>query len=138
FQVDPCQFGPITAVVGNPPYIRYQRFTGLVRERAIRRAKEVGVDLPKLTSSWAPFLVHATRFVAPGGRLAMVLPVELAYATYAEPVLEYLRRSFRTLRVLTFRRRLFRQLSEDTLLLLADGKGAPFERLEFTELPGVE
>ena len=138
FEVDPSQFGPITAVVGNPPYIRYQRFTGLARERAIRRAKEVGVDLPRLTSSWAPFLVHATRFVGAGGRLAMVLPVELAYATYAQPVIEYLRRSFRSLRVLTFRRRLFRQLSEDTLLLLADGRGQPFDRVEFTELPGLE
>ncbi len=138
FEVDPSEFGPITAVVGNPPYIRYQRFTGVARERAIRRAKEVGVDLPKLTSSWAPFLVHATRFVAPGGRLAMVLPVELAYATYAQPVIDYMRRSFRSLQILTFRRRLFRQLSEDTLLLLADGKGEPFDRLEFTELAGVE
>jgi hypothetical protein len=138
FEVDPCQFGPFTAVVGNPPYIRYQRFTGSAREKAIQRAKEVGVDLPRLTSSWAPFLVHATRFVAPGGRLAMVLPMELAYATYAQPVIDYLRRSFRNLRILTFRRRLFRQLSEDTLLLLADGRGQPFDCLEFTELPGVE
>jgi adenine-specific DNA-methyltransferase len=138
FDVDPLDLGPVTAVVGNPPYIRYQRFTGLARERALLRAKEVGVNLPRLTSSWAPFLVHATRFVAPGGRLGMVLPAELAYATYARPVIEYLRRSFRGLRILTFRRRLFRQLSEDTLLLLADGKGYPFDRLEFTELAGVE
>jgi hypothetical protein len=138
FQVDPSVFGLVSAVVGNPPYIRYQRFVGSARDRAIRCAAEAGVHLPKLSSSWAPFLVHATRFVAVGGRLGMVVPAEIGYASYARPVIDYLRRSFRSLRLIAFRRRLFRQLSEDTLLLLADGRGMPFERLEFLEVPDVE
>src|SRR5579871_5568024 len=49
----------VDAVVGNPPFIRFHRFAGSDRERALGRALESGVRLSKLASSWAPFLVHA-------------------------------------------------------------------------------
>ncbi|MGH8538525.1 MAG: N-6 DNA methylase [Gammaproteobacteria bacterium] len=40
----------VDAVVGNPPYIRYQSFTGASRARALHRAHWAGVQL---TSLWA-------------------------------------------------------------------------------------
>jgi hypothetical protein len=49
--------------------------------------------------------------------------MELAHAQYARPVLEYLRRSFGRVTFLTFRKKLFPDLSEDTLLLLAESRG---------------
>lgn len=135
FDLDPSDLPAADAVVGNPPFIRYQRFAGSARSRALRRAGEAGAELSALASSWAPFLVHAVRFVKPSGRLAMVVPAELAYAGYARPVLAFLRRSFRSLRVLSFARRLFPELSEDTVLLLAEGKDQPFADLRLVDLP---
>lgn len=111
------------AVVGNPPFIRYQRFTGIARSSGLRRAAEEGVVLPKLASSWAPFLVHSASFLKRGGRLAMVVPYEIVYARYAKPVLEYVVNSFRRVTLLTFRNPLFPHLNESTVLLLADGRG---------------
>ena len=67
---------PVDVVVGNPPFIRYQRFAGAARERARQQMVSAGVTLSALTSSWLPFLIHSINQLKPGGRLAMVLPFE--------------------------------------------------------------
>jgi adenine-specific DNA methylase len=123
FGTDVETVGCVAAVVGNPPFVRYHRFTGESRAIALRKAAEQKVRLSRLTSSWAPFLVHSCSMIRRGGRLAMVLPMEIAYASYARPVLDYLARSFARVTFLTFRKKLFPDLSEDTLLLLAEGRG---------------
>lgn len=51
------------AVVGNPPYVRYHYFSGDVRARALALAQSEGVTLTQLTSSWAPFVIHASTFL---------------------------------------------------------------------------
>jgi tRNA1(Val) A37 N6-methylase TrmN6 len=117
FELDAATECMFDAVVGNPPFVRYQRFGGDSRRRALRRAAEQGVQLSELTSSWAPFLVHSVAMVRPGGRLAMVVPFEVFHAAYALPVIEHLRRSFARVTFLTFREKLFADLSEDTILL---------------------
>jgi hypothetical protein len=48
--------------------------------------------------------------------------MEISYASYARRVLEFLRANFCCVTILTFRKRLFQDLNEDTALLLADGK----------------
>ena len=136
FSVGLVDLPQVVAVVGNPPFIRFQRFGGDERRRALARAAEAGVELSQLTSSWAPFLVHAAKFVKSGGRLAMVAPAELAHAAYAVPVIEFLRKTFGSTRVLTFRQKLFPQLSEDTVLILASEKGQPFARFSSVDLIG--
>ena len=122
FEAGPDRLPPADVAVGNPPFIRYQRFTGEVRRRALIRAAEQGLKLSKLSSSWLPFLIYSIRFLRPGGRLAMVIPFEIGHASYALPVLRHLSRVFQSVTFLTFRKKLFPDLSEDTLLLLAEGK----------------
>lgn len=138
FDVRTGDFPAVDVVVGNPPFIRYQRFTGEARKVALKRATEAGVEISGLASSWAPFLVHAVRFVKAGGSLGMVLPAEVAHAGYARPILSYLRREFCTLRILTFERRLFPNLSEGTILLLASGRGLPFEDAFLIDFPDLQ
>ncbi|QDT53884.1 Modification methylase Eco57IB [Caulifigura coniformis] len=123
FRVEPQSPWRMSVIIGNPPFIRYQRFTGRSRERALARAFAEGITLPKLASSWAPFLLHSAAMLTEGGRLAMVLPVEITHAKYAQPILRHLQRSFRATTFITFKSKLFPDLSEDTLLLLAEGKG---------------
>jgi hypothetical protein len=116
------RLGGFDAVVGNPPFIRYQRFTGPERRKALNRAAEQGVTLSQLTSSWAPFVVHSSAMLKRGGRLAMVVPYEIVHARYAKPVLEFLAANFRELTLLTFDEPLFPSINEATVLLLAEGK----------------
>jgi adenine-specific DNA-methyltransferase len=122
FAAGPERVNPVDAIVGNPPFIRYQRFSGDVRRRALARAAEQGLKLSELSSSWLPFLVHSIRFLRPGGRIAMVIPFEIGHASYALPFLKHLDRTFESVTFLTFRKKLFPALSQDTLLLLAEGK----------------
>lgn len=127
FALAPEDLGPVDAVLGNPPYVRFQRFGGEARRRASERAAALGVRLSPLASSWAPYLVHACAFLRPGGRLAMVLPFEIGHAAYARPVLAFLRDRFRRLELLAFRRPLFPRLDQGALVLRAEGWGEPFE-----------
>jgi adenine-specific DNA methylase len=134
FAVGLSDIPQMDAVVGNPPFVRYQRFKGEARIRALNRAAEQGVDLPKLSSSWAPFVVHSAAMLERHGRLAMVLPMELGYAAYARPVLAYLARNFSRLHILAFERSLFPKINEETVLLLAEDKKAADGRLAETRL----
>lgn len=63
----PSQFGDKIgwqdAIIGNPPFVRYQEFSGDTRQKALQAALAQGVRLPRLTSSWAPTLVHAASFL---------------------------------------------------------------------------
>lgn len=127
FAVEPDALPALNAVVGNPPFVRYQKFAGAGRTLAAERARAQGVMLTKLASSWAAFVVHSAAFLRPDGRLGMVVPAELGHAAYARPVLDFLARTFGRVTLLSFRERLFPDLSQDTLLLLAEDKNAPFE-----------
>lgn len=111
------------AVVGNPPYVRYQDFSGEAREKALSRAKEAGVALSALCSSWAPFLVVCTEMLKNGGSLGMVLPAELLTVGYAAPVRQALASSFTELEVTLFDERVFPEVQEEVILLVARGKG---------------
>ena len=111
------------AVVGNPPFIRYQAHTGAVRHRAAEAALAQGVRLSGLASSWAAIVVHACSFLKPEGRLAMVLPAELLSVQYAEPVRRWLRRRFSAVQLVMFERLQFENALEKVILVLAQGTG---------------
>jgi adenine-specific DNA methylase len=129
----------VDAVVGNPPYIRYQSFAGAGRAAALARARDAGVRLSALCSSWAPFVVHAAQFLRTGGRLGLVLPEELLHTSYAAPVRDFLRRSFRRTAVIRFEGHLFPDSQERVVLLLAEGKGeAPAGELRLASADGPE
>lgn len=134
FDIDIGQISPVDALVGNPPFIRFHSFSGSARTKALARAAGAGVKLSALSSSWAPFLIHGTTLLKHGGRLAMVAPMELAHAGYAMPVLGYLTKSFRELTIATFRTPLFPELSQDVVLLMADGYGQTHRHLGLIEL----
>lgn len=123
FDFEPLPINRVIVVVGNPPFIRYQKFRSEKRTRALAQAADHGVRLTQLSSSWAPFVIHSVSMVKAGGRLAMVLPMEIAHASYALPVLRHLFNSFGRVTFLTFRKKLFTDLSQDTLLVLAEDKG---------------
>lgn len=111
------------AVIGNPPYVRYQAFSGESRAAAQRAALRAGVSLTSLASSWAAFTVHSALHVRPGGRLGLVLPAEMLTVNYAAPVREFLMRGFGRVRLVLFTERIFPGVMEDVVLLMAEGRG---------------
>lgn len=119
---------------GNPPFIRYQRFTGEIREAALRLCQRHGAKFSSLSSSWAPFMVATATLLKPGGRMAFVVPAEIGHAPYAAPVLEYMTRYFDHVQIIAVRDKLFPELSEDCWLLYAAGYGGHCDTLKFTAL----
>jgi adenine-specific DNA methylase len=119
FDVEPASIPSMDAVIGNPPYIRYHGFTGIAREKGLRRARAQGVELTNLASSWAHFVVHSVSFLGPSGRLAFVLPAELLHTDYGGPVRELLLRRFGSVVVVAFDRGVFADAQVDAVLLLA-------------------
>ncbi|MGH6870353.1 MAG: HsdM family class I SAM-dependent methyltransferase [Rhizomicrobium sp.] len=111
------------AVIGNPPYIRYQQHSGTSRAKSLEAALAEGVRLNGLASSWAAFTVHSTRFLKPGGRLGLVLPAELLSVNYAAPVRRFLLQRFSRVRLVMFESLVFPGALEEVVLLLAEGSG---------------
>lgn len=119
FLVDPA---PVyDAVIGNPPYIRYQDFSGKARARSRQAALRLGVSLSGLASSWAAFTLHAASFLRDGGRLGLVLPAELLSVNYAAPVRRFLFEQFASVQLILFDEQVFAEAEADVVLLLAEG-----------------
>lgn len=138
FEVEPR---PIySAVIGNPPYVRYQQFNGSARIKALEAALSQGVRLTGLSSSWAAFVVHAARFLRTDGRLALVLPAELLSVNYASQVRRFLLQRFSSIRLILFETRVFPEVLEEVVLLLAEGSGgaSSFEVYQARDLADLE
>lgn len=110
-------------VLGNPPFIRYQNFSGEARTKALEASLRAGVRLSKLTNSWAPFLVHASTMLSDKGRLGMVVPAEMMSVNYAAPVRRFVLSRFRSVEIILFGESVFPGVSEEVVLLLAEGSG---------------
>ena len=111
------------AVVGNPPFVRYQNFSGASRSRSLEAALAQGVRLSGLANAWAAFVIKAACHLKPDGRLALVLPAELLSVNYAQEVRRYLLRRFSRVRLIMFEERIFPGVLEEVVLLLAEGNG---------------
>jgi adenine-specific DNA methylase len=107
------------AVVGNPPFIRYQSFPEPHREKAFSIMRDEGLKPNRLTNAWVPFVVIATRALRPGGRLALVLPAELMQVSYSAELRQYLARKYSRLSLVTFRQLVFDRIQQETVFGLA-------------------
>ncbi|MFZ5863224.1 MAG: Eco57I restriction-modification methylase domain-containing protein [Nitrospirota bacterium] len=109
------------AVVGNPPFIRYQTFPEPHRSRAMGIMAEQGLSPNRLTNIWVPFGVAAAASLQPGGRLALVLPAELLQVTYAAQFRSFLTDRFARIDIVACNELFFEKAEQEVVLLLADG-----------------
>ncbi|MGA3160602.1 MAG: class I SAM-dependent methyltransferase [Terracidiphilus sp.] len=117
--------GDFEAVVGNPPFVRYQQFPEDQREKAFQLMRTFGLHPNRLTNAWVPFVVAAASLLSPTGRFAMVLPAELMQVSYAAELRSFLTDYFDQVRVITFRGLPFPGIQQEIILLLAlRGKSA--------------
>lgn len=112
------------ATVGNPPYIPYQAIPAKRRKAFVKTATAAGLDIDGRASLWAHFVLHAVSFVAPGGRMAWVLPGSLLQANYSSAIREYVSRSFERVLCVLMHQRFFKSegTEEETVVLLASNR----------------
>lgn len=131
------------AVLGNPPFIRYQNFPEPARTKAMELMGSVGLTPNKLTNIWVPFVVAATASLREGGRLGLVLPAELLQVTYASQLRSFLVDRFARVDIVACNELFFANAEQEVVLLLADeALAAPSERnrcrVAMTETATVE
>jgi adenine-specific DNA-methyltransferase len=111
------------AVVGNPPFIRYQSFPEPHRGRAMAILAGLGLVPNRLTNIWVPFVAAAAASLRAGGRLALVLPAELLQVSYASQLRSYLTGRFTRIDLIACNDLPFAKAEQEVVLLLADGAG---------------
>lgn len=110
------------AVLGNPPFIRYQNFPEKHRELAISTMRDLGLNPNKLTNIWVPFLVISASLLNSNGRLAMVIPAELFQVKYAAETRVFLSNFFDRITIITFKKLIFKGIQQEVVLLLCEKK----------------
>lgn len=121
----------VDAVIGNPPYVRVRELSSQLRRNAVKTAvKTMGSEMDPAGSVWLPFVAKATAQLVNNGRLAMVLPLDFTYVRYARPLWSFLGQSFGRLRVLRFKQRVFPDIMQNILILLAEDKGQSTSKVE--------
>ncbi len=114
--------GTFDVVMGNPPYIPYQKIESSRRDELNRRINAVG-RLGGRAGLWAYFVSHSIARLKSGGRMAWVLPGAFIHADYAAALREYLTCHFTRAAAFVVHDRLFltEGTDEETVILLADG-----------------
>lgn len=117
----------VDAVVGNPPFVRYQYLPPGAQDRAEQLHRRLGLPFTRHTNAWVPFLVAALQRLRPGGRLGMVVPSELLHVLHAQAARTWLREQCARVLVLDPEELWFEGALQGVVLLLAEKKGDPQE-----------
>jgi len=126
------------AVIGNPPFIRYQNFPENHRAMAFYLMQRAGLHPNRLTNSWVPFLVAATLLLKKTGRLAMVIPAELLQVNYAAELRYFLSKYYSYLTLITFKKLVFDGIQQEIVLLLGEKNGSEHTGIRTIELNGID
>ena len=110
------------AVVGNPPFIRYQYLPPLFQHRAEVLFERLGCKFTKHTNAWVSFILASFELLRPGGRLAMVVPAEIIHVTHAQSLRSYLGEHARRLVVVDPEELWFDRTLQGAVLLLVEKK----------------
>lgn len=105
------------AVVGNPPYVRYQFVSQEDRRLAEVLTSRLGLTLRGVSNLWIPFALVSLSLLRPGGVFALVLPSELFCTVSGGQFRAAVVRDFASLRVDLFPRQTFPGILQDVVVV---------------------
>lgn len=112
------------AVLGNPPFVRYQYLPPLFQGRAESIFEQLGCKFTRHTNAWVPFILASFALLNPGGRLAMVVPAEIIHVTHAQSLRTYLGKNASRLVVIDPEELWFPGTLQGAVLLMAEKKAS--------------
>lgn len=118
------------AVVGNPPFVRYQFLPPEFQVRAAAIFDELGLKFTKHTNAWVPFILASMSLLRPGGRLAMVVPAEIIHVTHAQSLRSYLGKECRRLVIIDPEELWFDGTLQGAVILMAEKRSGPRQKAE--------
>jgi adenine-specific DNA-methyltransferase len=78
------------AVIGNPPFIRYQYLPSFMQDNAEKIFDQLNLKFTKHTNAWITFVITSIDLLKPEGRIGMVIPSEIFNVIHAQSLREYL------------------------------------------------
>lgn len=118
------------AVIGNPPFVRYQYLPAPFQAKAEQVFRELGLPFTKHTNAWVPFILACLRMLRPGGRLAMVVPAEIIHVMHAQSLRSYLGKECRRLVIVDPEELWFAGTLQGAVLLLAEKRKDESDKAE--------
>lgn len=116
---------PFDAVVGNPPFIRYQYLPEDAQLKAEGIFKVLGLPFTKHTNAWVPFVLASIALLKPGGRLGMILPSEIVHVMHAQSLRTFLGTTCSRLLIIDPEEIWFEGTLQGAVILFAEKKETP-------------
>ncbi len=116
--------GPFDAVVGNPPFIRYQYLDDACQMRMRKIFERFDLPFAGHTNAWVPFVLLSINCLKPGGRLAMVVPAEILHVLYAEPLRAFLSNNCSKILLIDTEELCFSDTLQGVVLLMAEKRSS--------------
>jgi len=108
------------AIIGNPPFIRYQNFLEEQRQPAFDLMARAGLKPNRLTNAWVPFILASSLLLNEQGRLAMVIPAELLQVKYAAALRRFISDYYSRVTLITFKSLVFEEIQQEIVLFLGE------------------
>ena len=118
------------AILGNPPFIRYQFLPPLFQGRAEKIFRILNCAFTKHTNAWVPFVMASFALLRPGGRLAMVVPAEIIHVMHARSLRTYLGQAARRIVIVDPEEIWFSGTLQGAVMLLAEKRRGQDDRAE--------
>ena len=118
------------AILGNPPFVRYQYLPPLFQDRAEQIFNVLNCRFTKHTNAWVPFVMASFALLRPGGRLAMVVPAEIIHVMHARSLRTYLGENARRIVIVDPEEIWFSDTLQGAVILLAEKKRGTEDRME--------
>lgn len=126
---DQSAIGDFDAVVGNPPYIRYQNIGNKEKVRSHLNAVDAD-NLSGFSDIYCYFITHATQFLKEGGRLGFITSDRWLSSRYGEDIQEFLLDNYKIDAVIRFASQTFEDALIGTTVLILEKCEQEWEREE--------
>lgn len=113
------------AVLGNPPFIRYQYLPAEFQKRAEQIFDDLQLPFTKHTNAWVPFILASMKLLKPGGRLGMVVPSEIIHVLHAQSLRSYLGQECKRIVIVDPEALWFSGTLQGAVLLMAEKRSEP-------------
>ncbi len=110
------------AIVGNPPFIRYQYLSDEAQASSKKIFDSFHLPFTKHTNAWVPFVIASLALLKPGGRMAMVLPSEILHVLHAQSLRHFLGQHCKRIIIIDPEEIWFKGTLQGAVLFLAEKK----------------
>ncbi|MET8225342.1 N-6 DNA methylase [Streptomyces sp. NPDC005301] len=134
----------VDAVVGNPPYIRFENRLPEEREEVFKFLQahfmKTQIAYPNFTGKadiWAFFVAGAHMYLRPGGRLGFIVSWNLLASDYGDAVITFLARYFKIHALIDSRTERWFAAKQNTVIILAEKVSDPASKLSHQSNPNI-